>query len=46
MRVNPLYAAAGLEVPDADRVVIGSREQELARGVEDEPANPVVVPNL
>lgn len=45
MRVSfeRFHAAAGEEVPGANRLVVGSREEELARGVEDQGANPIVV---
>jgi hypothetical protein len=46
VRVEDPNAASGLEVPDPDLVVVRGGEHVLAAGVEDEPADPVIVANL
>lgn len=43
VRLEDLEAAARREVPGPDRLVVGRREEELARGVEDERPDPVIV---
>jgi hypothetical protein len=46
VRLDRLDAAAGLEFPDPNLVVVCGGEHVLAARVEHEPADPVIVPDL
>ena len=46
MRLDGFDAPRRRKLPYADSLVVGAGEEELARGVEHERADPVVVPGL